>query len=110
MGNVLSNGTLISCSVGAAPGPLTILPTHKSSSTGQPLANMQDAVPLLNIPSFGACAICPMCPCVPKTAAWVGASHTLNDKAPTFDTGAKAICAMGGIIGVIAPGQVPAQL
>lgn len=106
MSNLVTNGALLKCSVGAAPGSLIVLPVSRVLGEGNPIATLKDAVPLLNIPTFGACAICPMCPCVPITAAWMAPStKVLIGGMPAITKDSKLMCAKGGMIEVLSPGQ-----
>jgi hypothetical protein len=114
---------MIQCSFGLAPAVLNVLPMAKVLIEGRPAAAITDAVPMLNIPSFGMCSspanptvaaataaalgvLTPM-PCVPVTAAWVGgATTTLIGGKPGLTAGASTTCAYGGVIQIVNPGAV----
>lgn len=120
------NGATLKC-VGAAPpgtGPLTVLPIHRMLTSNQPAANINDFVPLMNIPSFGACmlpsnpavaaattaalgVLTPM-PCIPVTTSpWTaGAVTVILDGAPALDNISTLSCMMGGMITILNPGEM----
>ena len=118
------NGAILMCSFGMAPGPFTVLPMNRKTTTEQPSATIMDNVPTVNIPSFGACitpsnpavaaatsaalgVLTPM-PCVPVTTApWAPGSPnvTLSD-IPTLEQTDTLMCMWGGVITVVQPGQV----
>lgn len=108
-------GAMMSCSFGAAPGSLIVLPAKKVF-TMTPDANIMDHVPIVNIPSFGACSslanpavaaattaalgvLTPQ-PCVPVTPSpWVkGASSVILGNFPTLDNISKLMCTWAGVI------------
>lgn len=111
------------CSFGAAPGTLMVLPVHQVLATA-PAGNIGDSAPIANITPFGACssmanpvvaaataaalgALTPM-PCVPVPAGpWVpGSLKVILKGMPALDNAAKAMCAWGGVIQILNPGQV----
>lgn len=123
MGILVANTATIQCSFGAAPGTLMITPDNAVLSGVMPLATIMDYVPMKNIMPFGVCSsmanpqvasataaalgvLTPM-PCVPNTVApWVPPIPTVIIKTfPVFDNTAKCMCAWGGVIQVVNPGQ-----
>ena len=120
------NGATLKCA-GATPpgtGPLTVLPIHRMLTSNQPAANINDFVPLLNIPSFGACmlpsnplvaaattaalGVLTPVPCIPVTTSpWVpGAITVILDGAPALDNISTLQCTMGGVITIALPGEM----
>lgn len=126
MGQMVTMGATLQCSLGVAPSALMVLPTNKVLAP-MPVANIMDNKPLLNILPFGMCTspsnptvaaataaalgvLTPM-PCVPVTAApWVpGAPTVLVGNLPGLDNNSKCLCNWGGVISVVVPGQVAVQ-
>jgi hypothetical protein len=122
MANLVCMGAMISCSFGAAPGTLVVLPTNKVL-TGMPAATIMDHVPMLNILPFGMCSspanpmvaaataaalgvLTPM-PCIPMTSApWVPGSPTvLIANFPALNNSSKLMCTWAGIISISVAGQ-----
>lgn len=110
------------CSFGVAPSSLVVLPA-KHVFTKTPSGNLNDQIPVANIPPFGACTsmanptvasataaamgvLTPM-PCVPATAApWIPASFkVINNGMLAIDSNCKLMCNWGGVIQVLYPGQ-----
>jgi len=115
-------GATLQCSFGAAPSSLVVLPVNRTL-TAVPAATIMDHAPLVNILPFGMCSspsnptvaaataaalgvLTPM-PCVPVTPApWiVGAPTVLIGKMPALNNTSKLMCAWGGVIQVVSPGQ-----
>ncbi|KYF68135.1 DUF4280 domain-containing protein [Sorangium cellulosum] len=115
-------GATTMCSFGMAPATLMVLPVHQAMAT-LPAANISDCAPVLNVLPFGACSslanpavaaataaalgvLTPM-PCVPVPAGtWVPGSVTVMLKGmPALDSAAKLMCAWGGVIQILNPGQ-----
>lgn len=63
------NGAYLLCDKGAKPGQLAVTP-RGVSYYGEPSATEFDALPVLNVPDFGACLI--LKKCVPATVQWQG--------------------------------------
>ena len=120
------NGATLQCA-GATPpgaGPLTVLPIHRMLTSNQPAANINDFIPLINIPSFGACmlltnplvaaattaalGVLTPVPCIPITLSpWTaGAPTVLLDGAPALDNISTLSCMMGGQITIANPGEM----
>ncbi|MGC8523633.1 MAG: DUF4280 domain-containing protein [Acidibrevibacterium sp.] len=119
----MTNGAVLQCSFGAAPGALQVLPTNRVMTNSAPAATIMDHVPIVNISSFGMCSspanptvaaataaalgvLTPM-PCVPATVApWLpGVPTVLVGALPAVDNTCKLMCLWAGVIQVAAPGQ-----
>ena len=120
-------GAMLQCSFGAAPSSLVVLPKNKVL-TGTPDANIMDNVPMVNIMPFAMCssmanptvaaataaalgALTPM-PCVPVIPApWApGAPTVLIANQPALDNNCKLMCAYGGVIQIVNPGQTTVMI
>lgn len=127
MAQLVVNSAMLQCAMGAAPGTLVVLPTSRVTSSGQPVANILDSKPFVNITGFGMCmsmanpavaaataaafgVLVPM-PCTPMTTApWVPGSPTvLSGGAPALTNSSQCICGFGGTIAVTMPGQFTAM-
>lgn len=110
-------GAVLSCSFGAVPAPLIVLPASRVI-TVQAIATIMDQIPMVNITPFGACS-CPgnpavaaataaalgvpsPMPCIPMPAgSWLPGSQTvLMGGKPALTDSSKLICAYGGIISI----------
>ncbi len=120
------NGAVLKCAMAVPPGigTLTVAPLHRMLTSNQPAANINDFVPLLNIPSFGMCmsvtnplviaatsaalGVPTPVPCLPITITpWAaGAPTVILDGAPALDNISTLTCVMGGTIAIMMPGQV----
>ncbi|WP_116135472.1 DUF4280 domain-containing protein [Trinickia diaoshuihuensis] len=122
MGILVTTGTTLQCSFGAAPSALNVLPTSRVMA-GAPAATIMDHAPMVNVMPFGMCncpanptvaaataaalgVLTPM-PCVPATAApWVPGSPTvLIGGQPALQNDSKLMCNWGGVIQIVAPAQ-----
>ena len=122
MGLLVSAGAMMQCSFGAAPSSLMVLPINRVLGS-TPQANIMDRVPFLNIMPFGVCTsmanpmvaaataaalgvLTPM-PCIPTPAGpWVpGVPGALIGSMPALEMSCKLMCAFGGVIQIVAPGQ-----
>nr|WP_240941340.1 DUF4280 domain-containing protein [Paenibacillus sp. HB172176] len=127
MGQLVCGGASLTCSFGAAPGTLNVLPANRVT-TSMPIANIMDNKPLVNIMPFGMCSspanpmvasataaalgvLTPM-PCIPVTAApWVPGSPTvLVGNMPALNASSKCMCNWGGMIQPAFPGQMTIQV
>lgn len=116
-------GATLQCSFGMAPSSLMVLPQNRVL-TATPDANIMDHKPMVNILPFGMCTspsnptvaaattaalgvLTPM-PCVPVTPApWIPGSPTvLIGGLPALNNNCKLMCAWGGVIQVLNPGQM----
>lgn len=123
MGLQVVAGAALSCTFGAAPSVLMVLPANCVMAGGPPAANIMDYKPMVNIMPFVMCnspanptviaataaalgVLTPM-PCIPMTVApWVpGKPTVLIGKMPTLDDGSKCMCAWAGVISISVPGQ-----
>ncbi len=125
---LLVTGTaILSCSFGAAPTPLTVLPINKVL-VNMPAANIMDNKPFLNITPFGVCTslanpmvaaataaalgvLTPM-PCLPVTVApWVvGTPTVLIGNMPVLNSDSKLMCCWAGVISISFAGQIKVTL
>lgn len=117
MATLITSGSLLACTFGVAPSPLTVLPANKVMC-GTPAATIMDHVPAINIAPFGMCsaptnpaviaALGSPVPCVPVTPApWVPGSPTaLIGNFPALNNTSKCLCTWLGVIQVTAPAQV----
>ena len=122
MGPQVCLGATLMCSFGLAPSTLMVLPVHQIMAT-VPAANIGDSAPMVNILPFGACTspanptvaaataaalgvLTPM-PCIPVPAGpWApGSAKVLLKAMPALDVASKAMCAWGGVIQILNPGQ-----
>ena len=116
-------GATLQCSFGLAPSTLIVLPRNRTL-TGPPDANIMDNAPFVNILPFGMCSspanpavaaataaalgvLTPM-PCSPVIPApWVPGSPTvLVGSMPALNNTSKLMCAYGGVIQIVNPGQM----
>ena len=118
MANPVTNGSLLQCSFGIAPAPLTVLPLHRVLSGHQPAANIMDNTPFINIAGFGMCnsATNPTViaaraaalgaqvpgPCVPAIVApWTpGSRKMMVGGAPALTSSSTCNCTWSGVISV----------
>jgi hypothetical protein len=120
----VTNGAMLNCSMGVAPSSLVVLPVNRTLVGGQPAANIQDHVPMLNIMSFGMCmspanpavaaataaalgVLTPM-PCLPATPVpWLpGVPTVLVGNMPAVDNTCSLMCLWAGVIQVAMPSAV----
>lgn len=123
MGLCVCGGATLSCSFGAAPSVMNVLPVARVMSS-MALASIMDNMPLMNILPFGMCSsmanpmvaaataaalgvLTPM-PCIPVTTApWMpGVPTVLIGNKPALDNTCKLMCNWGGVIQVVNPGQM----
>ena len=110
--------------MGTSPSSLTVLPLKRVKDQNQPVATIEDHVPMLNIMPFGMCmspanpqvaaataaamgVLTPQ-PCIPMTMApWApGAPMTKITTMPELDDVSTCMCTWGGVVMVTMPGQV----
>jgi hypothetical protein len=77
---------------------MTVLPVNRVQLKGKNAANIGDAKPFVNIPSFGGCKITsPPKPCTPACAIWIGGkADVLIGGLPALLNTDILICAAGG--------------
>lgn len=121
MGIFVCMGANLQCSFGAAPSTLAVNSQTTVLTASKPAATIMDCKPIANIPPFGMCS-CPAnpatvkpppvmfapAPCVPVISApWApGAPTVLAGGYPALNNSSKLMCAWGGVISVVNPGQV----
>ncbi len=122
MGVQVCAGAMLKCSFGVAPSSFMVLPQNRTLTT-TPAANIMDNKPLVNILPFGVCTslanpavaaataaalgvLTPM-PCMPATVApWApGVPTVLIGNMPALNNTCKLMCAYGGLINIVSPGQ-----
>lgn len=122
MALAVTAGTMVKCSFGAAPTPLSVLPVNRVLSPA-PVANIMDTKPFLNIVPFGLCTspanpqviaataaalgvFTPM-PCIPNIVTpWLPGSPTvLVGNLPAVSNTSTCMCAWAGVVSVVAPAQ-----
>jgi len=111
------------CPFGDVGGPLMVTSQQKMLIDGKPVATIQDAAPMANIPTMGMCknpanpqvaaataaalgVLTPQ-PCIPATSSWIPgnkASRIIGGK-PALSNECKCMCAYGGVISIAFPGQ-----
>lgn len=128
MGQQACTGAMMTCSFGAAPVPLSVLPVRRVTAGGVPAATILEMAPAVNVPPFGTCssmanpavasataaamgALTPM-PCVPVPAgSWiVGSPTVLIGGIPALSASTKLMCAFGGMIQMSFAGQATVQI
>jgi len=124
MSEQVVTGAQMSCSFGASPAILVVLPKGPPvMDGGVPAATIMDFVPGLNILPFGMCkaplnpaviaataaamgTLTPM-PCMPVTVApWLkGSTKVMINAFPSLNSGSQCMCVYGGKITFNSPGQ-----
>ena len=114
---------LLTCSFGAAPVALSVLPTTQVLVEGNPVATIQDSAVGLNIPPFGTCSslanpavasataaaqgvLTPQ-PCTPQPLPWnPGVPLVLAGGQPVVNAQCMTNCPVGaGVITITVPGS-----
>ncbi|MBA3813947.1 MAG: DUF4280 domain-containing protein [Alphaproteobacteria bacterium] len=101
---------LLKCNQGTVPTPFMIV-GRTVLAEGMLMGNITDIVPLVNIVPFGNCAILaaigdPACTPVIVTP-WISkAINVLVEGRPAIDYSAFLLCAVGGKISILEPGNV----
>ncbi|HYG86099.1 MAG TPA: DUF4280 domain-containing protein [Azospirillum sp.] len=129
MGQAVCAGAMMTCTMGATPSSLVVLPMNRTTAGGPPAANIMDNKPMVNVPPFGVCrspanpqvaskipvpppgVIKPQ-PCIPCTVApWMpGAPTVLVGNMPALTSDSKLMCMWGGMIQFTMPGQFTVML
>ena len=93
----ITSGVWLRCDKGAVPGKLTVMP-KTVKLYGQDWATQLDAIPLVNIPSFGVCMVT-RTPCAPLTALWTNVMEPVSVlvQKPLLDV-STCQCTVGGLI------------
>ena len=121
-------GAMMTCSFGAAPSSLIVLPKNKVMTSNMPAANIMDNIPMVNVPPFAMCSslanptvaaattaalgvLTPM-PCVPVTPApWTpGSATVMLANMPALNNTCTLNCIWGGVITFSQPGQTTVQI
>jgi Domain of unknown function (DUF4280) len=121
-------GATLQCSLGLAPSSLVVLPVNRVTTNQVPDANILDNQPLVNIMPFGMCTspanpavasataaamgvLTPMS-CIPVTPApWTPVAPTvLIAGSPALDDTSQLMCAWGGMIGIVSPGELTGKV
>lgn len=116
-------GAMMSCSFGAAPSSLVVLPQNRVMTSNMPAANIMDNKPMVNILPFAMCSslanpqvaaattaalgvLTPM-PCVPVTVTpWApGSSTVMIANMPALNNTCTLNCMWGGVITISNAGQ-----
>jgi hypothetical protein len=111
----------MTCSFGASPATLNVLPDAQVLVEGNPVASIQDSVALTNVPTFGMCSslsnpavssatsaangvLTPQ-PCTPQPLPWKpGVPLVLVGGVPVVNGTCTTTCSLGGAITTTNPG------
>ena len=123
MSQLVCMGAMMTCSFGAAPSSLIVLPVNRVMTNNVPVANILDNKPMVNIPPFAMCSslanpevaaatsaamgvLTPM-PCVPVTVApWTPVTtDVLIANMPALNNTCKLSCMWAGEISISQAGQ-----
>lgn len=116
MAQLVAQTAMMTCSFGAAPAVLSVSIPGVTANK-MTAANINDAVPMMNIPTFGVCSslanpttasataaasgVLTPTPCIPVTVAWVPGSPTVTlRKAPALNNSSKCNCSYLGVISI----------
>jgi hypothetical protein len=121
MAQKVCTGAMLQCSFGMAPSTLVVVVPQVLTEVKQ-AANINDHIPIVNIPPFGMCqslanptvaaataaalgVLTPM-PCVPVIPApWVPGSPTVLLRGmPALNNTSQCMCTWGGVIQITNPG------
>lgn len=121
-------GAMMSCSFGAAPSSLVVLPTNQTTTGYMPDANIMDNIPFVNILPFAMCSslanptvaaattaalgvLTPM-PCVPVTVTpWTpGSATVMIGNMPALNNSCTLNCMWGGVITFSSAGQTSVMI
>lgn len=103
---VVVSGAMCLCTGGVAPS--TLIAISPILVCNRPVLTILDYIPMLNVMPFGVCTVSLGMPCIPTTPApWIPMKpNVIAGKAPVLLMQSKLICARGGVINIIFPGQV----
>ena len=123
MPKLVVHGAMLQCTMGMAPGTLSVLPAGRVEGDMKPVATVMDFAPMVNIAPFGMCktqanpqvaaataaamgALTPM-PCVPViTAPWSpGSSVASIDDQKALSSDSTCSCAWTGSIEITDAGS-----
>ena len=118
MGNYVSHGAMLTCTMGIAPATLNVLPINRVNTENKPMATIMDNKPYVNVMPFGLCTS-PACPtfikppgtpgpCVPSLPApWAtGKPNVLVANKPALTKTSRLQCIYGGSISIAFPGEL----
>jgi len=121
MGNYVSNGAMLTCTMGVAPSTLTVLPVDRIVTENNPMATTMDHKPFVNIAPFALCTS-PLSPtfikvsgtpgpCMPNLPSpWMaGKSDVMVANKPALTAQCSLMCIYGGTIKVAFPGVLTVQ-
>lgn len=116
-------GASLTCSFGAAPSSLVVLPKNRVNANNNPAANIMDHIPMTNIMPFGMCSslanpqvaaatsaaqgvLTPQ-PCIPNTTApWMpGSATVMIGNMPALNNTCTLNCMWAGVITITNAGQ-----
>lgn len=117
------NGATLMCSFGMAPSTFVVTPVNGAYAEHQPVANILDHKPMLNVMPFGMCmslanpqvsaattaasgVLTPQ-PCIPQTISpWTpGVPDVLLAGSPIIDNTCTCNCIWAGVVSITNPGQ-----
>jgi hypothetical protein len=116
------SGATYMCSFGTSPGTLNVTSQAAVLVSGRPAATVTDVAPMASVTPCGMCTtvtnptvaaataaalgvLTPQ-PCIPApVGTWLGGKSPLISGKPGLANDAKLLCAYGGSINVVSPGQ-----
>ena len=100
------SGARLKCSAGSTPSQLQVVSGHNSKVCGNLIANIMDYQAMTNVQTFGYCKITKSS-CAPSLPSpWTKVKNDVQvGKEPALLEGSKLICAIGGQIEIVDPGQ-----
>lgn len=128
MGLELCTTAIAQCPFGVAPTPLTFISVPNVLGKTGPMGTIVDCIPFANIVPFGVCSslanpitaalttaalgILTPGPCIPVPAGtWLPMKpNVLGKPGPMINSDTMLICAYGGVIKIISPGQFTVML
>lgn len=122
MPKLVVHGAMLKCSMGMAPGNLSVLPANMVDGDSKPIATIMDHQPMVNVAPFGMCqspanpqvaaataaamgVLTPQ-PCVPLVPApWTpGSPHATIGLYPALTEDSKCMCQWAGVIEITMAG------
>lgn len=118
-------GANMQCTFGTTPSSLIVNSQTTTMASNRPVATIMDSKPNANIPPFGMCnsvanpatkrpppVLFTPAPCVPNTPSpWAPGSPTVMiGTNPALNSTSKLMCAWGGVISIVNPGQTTAMV
>ena len=120
----VTSAAILTCSFGALPVPLNVLPENRVTACSLPCGTILDNKTMVNVASFGLCTsptnpevialtaaalgVPTPAPCIPALAApWIPGTPTVTiGGIPALDTSCTLLCNWLGEITVEMPGQM----